>query len=177
MEQIRAAEKIYNYIETSLLEMVPREGVGPILKWLFKIPVLQYKLGLGWLTSRYILMLTTTGRKSGKPRYTALEYLFNEESRRYRVFAGWGGKTDWYRNLCADPNVTVQIGNRKFKARAEPASDEETAKYMQWVSQRHPRMDRIWSRWSDRPVGGDPESYLYAARFYPSVWLIPTQAR
>jgi len=39
------------------------------------------------------------------------------------------------------------------------------------VSQRHPRMDQLWNRWSDRPVNGSFDSYVYAARFFPSVWL------
>jgi deazaflavin-dependent oxidoreductase (nitroreductase family) len=175
MQPITITEKIYNRIETQLLELVPQERVGPIFKWLFKIPVLEYKLGLGWVIGRFILLLTTKGRKSGKERFTALEYLFDEKSNRYRIFAGWGGRTDWYLNLCADPNVMVQVGRRKFPALAEPASEAEVADYMQWVSGRHPGMDRIWSRWSDQPVGGSWESYRHAARFFPSVWLKPVK--
>jgi len=45
------------------------------------------------------------------------------------------------------------------------------AHYMMDVSQRHPRMDQLWNRWSDRPVNGSFDSYVYAARFFPSVWL------
>jgi hypothetical protein len=43
------------------------------------------------------------------------------------------------------------------------------------VSQRHPRMDRVWNRWSDKPVDGTFESYLYAAKFFPSLWLKPME--
>jgi F420H(2)-dependent quinone reductase len=85
--------------------------------------------------------------------------------------AGWSGNTDWYRSLLADPHVTVQVGRRKFAARAEPAPDEEVACYMMDVSRRYPRMDRVWNRWSDQSVDGTFESYLYAAQYFPSVWL------
>ena len=126
------------------------------------------------MIGRYILLLTTTGRKSGLPRHTPLEYEYDRENDRYRIAAGWGGNTDWYRNLLANPQVTIQVGNRKFSAIAEPASDEEVARYMLEVSQRHPRMDHIWNRWSDQLVDGTFESYVRAAKYFPSVWLTPS---
>ena len=175
MSKISLAERIYNWIETLIMDLVPKKNVGLVFKWIFKIPILQYKLGLGWLTGRYVLLLTTTGRKTGKPRHTPLEYVYYRKGDRYRVAAGWGGNTDWYRNLLANPHVTVQVGRRKFAALAEPAPDEEVGRYMMGVSQRHQRMDRVWNRWSDKPVDGSFESYVHAAKYFPSVWLTPTQ--
>jgi len=174
MEKISVGERIYNWFESVILDkLVMQDSPGPVFKWIFKIPILQYKLGLGWLTGKYVLLLTTTGRKSGKPRYTPLEYIYDRENDRYRIAAGWGGRTDWFRNVCADPDVTVQVGRRKFNAMAERASDDEVAKYMLDVSRSHPRMDKVWNRWSDHPVDGTFESYVHAARFFPSVWLRP----
>lgn len=175
MSKISLTERIYNRIETLIMDLVLQKNVGLVFKWIFKLPILQYKLGLGWMIGRTILLLTTTRRVSGVPRHTPLEYEYDRENDRYRVAAGWGGNTDWYRNLLANPHVTVQVGRRKFAAIAEPAPDDEVARYMMEVSQRHPRMDRIWNRWSDKPVGGTFESYLYAARFFPSVWLKPME--
>jgi hypothetical protein len=67
----------------------------------------------------------------------------------------------------------VQVGHRKFAAIAEPVPDEEVAKYMLHVSQRHPRMDKNWNRWSDLPLDGTFESYVYAARFLPISVAMP----
>ena len=173
MPKISLTERIYNRIETLIMDLVPQRNVGPLFKWIFKLPILQYRRGLGWMIRRYILLLTTTGRKSGQPRHTPLEYEHDPEGDRYRVAAGWGGNTDWYRNLLATPHVTVQVGCRKFTALAEPAPDEEVACYMMEASQRHPRMDRVWNRWSDKPIDGSFASYLYAAKYFPSVWLKP----
>jgi deazaflavin-dependent oxidoreductase (nitroreductase family) len=175
MEKIGLAEKIYAQAETLLMKLVPQENVGPLFKWIFKMPIIQYRIGMGWMIGKYVLLLTTTGRKSGKPRHTPLEYVHEKENDRYRVAAGWGGHTDWYRNLLRNPQVQVQVGRRKFDAIAEPASDEEVAEYMMHVSQRHPRMDTVWNRWSDRPVNGSFGSYVHAAKFFPSVWLRPAQ--
>jgi hypothetical protein len=56
---------------------------------------------------------------------------------------------------------------------AKPVPAEEAARFLQNVSARHPSMDKVWNRWSDKPVDGTWESYLYAARFFPSVRLKP----
>ena len=173
MPEISLTERLYNWIETLIMDLVPQQNVGPVFKWIFKLPILQYKLGLGWMIGRYILLLTTIGRKSGMPRHTPLEYEYDREHDRYRIAAGWGGNTDWYRNLLANPRVTVQVGRRRFTALAEPTPDEEVAHYMMEVSQRHPRMNRVWNRWSDRLVDGTFESYVHAAKYFPSVWLEP----
>jgi len=175
VEKIGWVEKIYNRAETWIMNLVPQESVGPVFKWLFKMPILQYKLGMGWMIGKYILLITTTGCKSGKPRHTPLEYEYDKQKDRYRVAAGWGGNTDWYKNLKKNPKVHVQVGRRKFDAIAEIASDEEVAQYMMNMSKRHPRMDETWNRWSDEPVDGTFESYVHAAKFFPSVWLNPVK--
>jgi len=173
MEKIGLVEKIYNRAETFIMQLVPQKNVGPVFKWLFKMPILQYKLGMGWMIGKYVLLLITTGRKSGKLRHTPLEYEYDKENDRYRIAAGWGGNTDWYKNIKATPKVYVQVGRRKFESVAEIATDEEVARFMMDVSKRHPGMDKTWNRWSDKPVDGTLESYVHAAKFFPSVWLKP----
>jgi deazaflavin-dependent oxidoreductase (nitroreductase family) len=176
VKKIGYFEKLYASIEIRIMDkLVMQDSPGPIFKWIFKLPMLQYKLGLGWLTGNSILLLTT-GCKSGRQRYTPLEYIYDKETDRYRIVAGWGGHTDWYRNIRKNPNVKVQVGRRSFDAIAEKACDEEVAKYMMQVSKRHPEMDRVWNRWSDKPVDGTFESYVYAAKFFPSVWLKPVKS-
>ena len=165
---------MYAWGENLTMKLVPQKDVGPIFKWLFKIPILQYKLGLGWMIGKYVLLLTTTGRRTGKLRRTPVEYIYDQEKDRYRLVAGWAGNTDWYKNVLANPHVMVQVGRRKFAAIAERACDEDVAAYMLDITQRYPHMQVVWNRWSDRPVDGTFESYVYAARFFPSVWLKPT---
>ena len=72
------------------------------------------------------LLLTTTGRRSGKPYTTPL--IYGEEGGRYLVVASRGGAPEhpqWYRNLVAQPEVGVQIRAERFRARARTASAEE----------------------------------------------------
>jgi deazaflavin-dependent oxidoreductase (nitroreductase family) len=167
-------ERISVWMEVEILSrLTPKDGVGPVFKWIFKIPILYYKLGLGWMLEKRFLLLTTTGRKSGKPRHTPLEFVHNPQDDSYRVLPGWGGNTDWYKNLRHNPHVNVQVGRRKFAAVAETAPDEEAAEFMMNASHRHPSMDKVWNRWSDKPVDGTLESYVHAARWFPSVRLKP----
>ncbi len=167
-------ERISVWMEVEILSrLTPRNGVGPLFKWIFKIPILYYKLGLGWMLGRRFLLLTTTGRKTGKPRHTPLEFIYDPLKDSYRVSPGWGGNTDWYKNARQDPLVTVQVGRRTFQAVAEPAPDEEAAKFMMNTSRRHPSMDKVWNRWTEKPVDGSWESYVHAARSFPSLWLKP----
>lgn len=73
-----------------------------------------------------LLLLTTTGAKSGQPRIAPLAY--STDGDRYVVAASKGGapvNPDWFFNILAHPNVTVEVGDEKFEARAIIADDEE----------------------------------------------------
>jgi deazaflavin-dependent oxidoreductase (nitroreductase family) len=73
----------------------------------------------GQLAGAPLLLLTTTGAKSGEPRTCPLAYL--PEGGRIYVFAGNRGaptNPGWYHNLVAHPDVIVELGTEKFEARA-----------------------------------------------------------
>jgi len=75
----------------------------------------------GPFTGRDVLLLTTTGRKTGRPRTHPLVY--TRDGDRYLVIASKGGAPEhplWYRNLRAKPEVTVEAGPETFRARAIP---------------------------------------------------------
>ena len=72
------------------------------------------------------MLLTTTGRKTGKERTTPLLYL--EDAGRYVVIASLGGAPKhpvWYLNLLANPAAAVRVGKRRIAVTAETASPEE----------------------------------------------------
>jgi deazaflavin-dependent oxidoreductase (nitroreductase family) len=73
-----------------------------------------------------VLLLTTTGRKSGRPRTTPLTYL--QDAERMVVVGSNGGNAQhpaWYLNLRANSDAEVQIGREKMRVQAEVAGDEE----------------------------------------------------
>jgi deazaflavin-dependent oxidoreductase (nitroreductase family) len=82
--------------------------------------------GYDWREGTTILLLTTTGRRSGSERVTPL--IFRPWEDAYLVVASKGGTDDppaWYLNLEADADVTVQVKGDRFAARARVATDEE----------------------------------------------------
>ncbi len=73
-----------------------------------------------------ILLLTTTGRRSGKARTAPLLYI--EDGDAYVVLASFGGQPDhpaWYLNLEASPEASVQIGDGTVGVRAETVHGDE----------------------------------------------------
>ena len=88
------------------------------------------------------LVLTTTGRKTGKPRSTPLQYERVEGV--IYVGSARGEQADWYRNLLVHPDVRVQIGERTFAARAEPLrGSEQVLEFLRLRQRRHPIMMRL----------------------------------
>jgi deazaflavin-dependent oxidoreductase (nitroreductase family) len=166
-------QRIQAWIEALILtRLVPKDSPGPVFRYLFKIPILFYRLGLGGLVGPHFLLLTTVGRKTGKTRYTPLEFTFETTTGTYLLMAGWG-KTDWYKNARAHPQVKVQIGWKKFEALAAPLPDEAVARLLMEIVARVPRMQTVFQRWCDQPIDDTFESYIYAAQFFPCLRLKP----
>jgi deazaflavin-dependent oxidoreductase (nitroreductase family) len=75
----------------------------------------------GPFVDRQLLLLTTTGARTGERRTAPLVY--SREADRYVVAASKGGAPDnpaWYLNLLANPIATVEVGGETFEARATP---------------------------------------------------------
>jgi len=89
-----------------------------------------------------ILLLTTTGRKSGREHTVGLQYeLING---RYYVGAADGTRADWLKNIMANPYVCVQAGKTRFKAKAEMVTDfAETARFLEYRLRKRPLLIRM----------------------------------
>lgn len=105
-------------------------------KWLMKLVPAMFRYG-GWLLMAIyrlfgmkVLLLTTTGRKSGKPRTTPAIYL-NQDGAYFiaAISTATQRYPNWYHNLTADPKVTVELFWKRRAYRAEPveAVDEKVA--------------------------------------------------
>jgi deazaflavin-dependent oxidoreductase (nitroreductase family) len=73
-----------------------------------------------------LVLLHTTGAKSGAERINPLAYL--RDGDRIFVFASYGGAPhhpDWYWNLKAHPDVTVEVGTESYQATATEITGEE----------------------------------------------------
>jgi deazaflavin-dependent oxidoreductase (nitroreductase family) len=99
-----------------------------------------------------VLILTTTGRRSGEERSTPLIYQRHGDD--YLVVASKGGSPEppaWYRNLQADPEVRVQVKGDRFAARARTAQPDEKPELWQAMTAVWPAYDEYQTK-TDREI-------------------------
>jgi deazaflavin-dependent oxidoreductase (nitroreductase family) len=103
--------------------------------------IAEYRANGGKVSGQFanapLLLLTTTGAKSGQPRTTPLAYTTDGD--RLVVIASKGGaptNPDWYHNLVANPEATVELGADKFQVRVSvPQGQERERLYNQMAAQ------------------------------------------
>lgn len=94
--------------------------------------------GHEWRPGVHTLLLTTTGRRTGTKRRTAL--IYGRDGDDYVIVASVGGSAKhpaWYLNLDADPNVEIQVGDELYDAVARTTAGDERARL--WTA-----MNEIW---------------------------------
>ena len=98
------------------------------------------------------LILTTTGRRSGRSRQTPL--IYGRYGDTYLVVASKGGAPQhpaWYLNLDANPDVEIQVRGHKMRARASTATPEERAELWPIMTKEWPDYDRYQEQ-TDRDI-------------------------
>lgn len=130
-----------------------------------RLAVGMYRLRRGGREAESLLLLTTRGRRSGKPHTVPLRYLRDE--RGYVVVGsnlGHDAMPAWYRNLQAAPAATIQVGPRRMQVRAETLAGDER--------------QRAWERivavgaFGERP-SGYAVMQAKTPREFPVVRLVP----
>ncbi|WP_407445649.1 nitroreductase family deazaflavin-dependent oxidoreductase [Rhodococcus sp. (in: high G+C Gram-positive bacteria)] len=135
----------------------------PIMKWMSRVNVAAYRATGGRVGGKWrvgsafpwgipVCLVTTTGRKTGQPRTAPL--LFLEDGDKVVLVASQGGMAKhplWFRNIQANPEVTVQIKSRVRKMHARVATDAERAEYWPRLVAMYPDFDNYQS-WTDRVI-------------------------
>jgi F420H(2)-dependent quinone reductase len=105
-------------------------AIAKAQKWAPKLHVAAYRATGGRIGGRMmnspVLLLLTTGRKSGKERTTPLLYL--QDGGNYAIVASNGGAPKspaWWLNLETNPEAAVEVGSKKLRVRAEEVEGEE----------------------------------------------------
>ena len=101
-----------------------RRRASAWLRALLKVPSLVYRGPLAELMrSRCVLLLTTRGRNTGRPRTGAVSFMPLEDH--FVVFSGWGVGSNWFKNIRVHPEVTVRVGRKQMRATAQVVEDPE----------------------------------------------------
>lgn len=86
-----------------------------------------------------LVLLTTTGAHSGREHTTPM--MFVQDGDRVLVLASNAGAPrtpDWFRNLTAHPDVTVEIGDECYPAAATPLAGAEYDEKWAWIKEQYP---------------------------------------
>lgn len=103
--------------------------------------IVQFRAGepIEGMHRERILLLTTTGRQSGRPRTTPM--MFHRDGDRLLVIASNIGALhhpDWYLNLAEDPAVTVEVGDETYQATATALDGDERTTVWAMIKQTYP---------------------------------------
>jgi deazaflavin-dependent oxidoreductase (nitroreductase family) len=117
-------------------------------------PVIAEVRATGRTSRRYpVVLLTTTGARSGRPHVTPLN--FSQDGERLVVIASKGGSAShphWYLNLVANPEVTVEHAGATFRARAIVASEPERTRLFDAQARLMPFFDGYRRRVRSREI-------------------------
>jgi deazaflavin-dependent oxidoreductase (nitroreductase family) len=108
-----------------------------LVRLAFRLPRVLFDIRLGWIFAGRLILVEHVGRKSGTRYRTALEVVDRDRSGVVIVASGFGGRSDWYRNLVAEPKAHIIAGRRAIAVDAEPMSVSEGSAVMLAYGRRH----------------------------------------
>lgn len=152
----------------------PAEAKAPAwLIPLFRLPVLLYRLRLGWLLGQRFLLLTHVGRRSGKVRRTILVVLrFDAQTQTIYAVSAWKG-SDWYANIQAAPALQVETGWVRYVPRQRTLSPEEITETFIEYRRQHPFFSRLVCRIPGWPWDATEAEFLALAHTLRGVAFSP----
>lgn len=91
------------------------------------------------LGTQTILLLETTGRKTGQPRVIPIAYFFHQ-GKYLIVESNWGrdSHADWYLNLQKNPRAKITANGKTVAVHAHDVQGEEYAKLWEYLTKKHP---------------------------------------
>ncbi|BAG23535.1 MULTISPECIES: nitroreductase family deazaflavin-dependent oxidoreductase [Streptomyces] len=140
---------------------------------LARLPLSFYRVGLGPVFGRRLLLLRHTGRNNGLDRRVVLEVVAHDrEEGTWFLASGSGPGAAWYLDLRASPKTTIQFGNRHYAVTAHFPSADEGGEIMARYAPAHPRTARRLLAFTGLDVAdGSTDAYRRAGRAIPFVRL------
>lgn len=142
--------------------------VSPFAKAAMSLQV--FLMRRNWMPgmSEQVMIITTTGRKSGKPFSTPIGFLRDGNS--YLALNN-GGRSNWYKNVQQNPEVTLEIKGQIIRARGEPVTDkiEKHKIFKMYLQERASNFERYFGVPANAPKEAlnearDSREFM---RFYP----------
>lgn len=142
---------------------------------IFKLPLMLYRAGLGWIFGHRFMLLTHIGRRSGKVRRTVLAVLeFDPKTREIKAMSAWSA-SDWYLNIQANPAVQVETGFTRYAPAQRTLPPEEIAALFLNYRQKHPVFSRVVCRIPGWNADSSYEEFLELARTLRGIAFRPKE--
>jgi len=142
---------------------------------MFKLPLVLYRLRLGWLIGHRFMQLTHVGRRSGKVRRTVLAVLdFDPQTKEIKAVSAWNA-SEWYKNIQASPAQQVETGFTRYAPLQRDLSAEEMAQLLVDYCREHPTFSRMVCRIPGWEWDSSYEEFLDLARTLRGVAFRPQQ--
>jgi deazaflavin-dependent oxidoreductase (nitroreductase family) len=121
-----------------------RRRPGRLALAVFRLPLLLYRQGWGWLLGDTFLVLVHTGRKTGK-RYSTVAMVLKYDPHTHEavICSAWGRGADWIRNIRAHPALQVQIGRDSFTPQQRFLPEDESLAMVAEFRHQHPHRSRL----------------------------------
>ena len=150
------------------------DGKAPsLLVPLFKMPLILYRMRLGWLLGKRFMQITHIGRRSGKIYRSVLAVLkFDEKTREIYVVSAWKG-SDWYSNIQANPALLVETGFIRYEPVQRTLSAEEIFETVMEFRRKHPTFGRLVCRIPGWDWNANEEEFMELARSLRGVVFQP----
>ena len=144
-------------------------------RFVARLPIHLYRVGLGPLFGRRLLLLIHTGRTTGLTRKTVIEVVERDPAGgSWSVASGFGPQAQWYRNLLHTPQATIQVGRRYYPVTAYPITPDVGGRLMARYATRHPLAARRLCRFMGYEVDGTEADYRRVGESVPFLRLDAT---
>jgi deazaflavin-dependent oxidoreductase (nitroreductase family) len=160
--------------QISHVQPVSKDEKAPsLLIPMFKLPLVLYRLRLGWLLGKRFMRITHVGRRSGKVYRTILAVLrFDEKTKEVYAVSAWQG-SDWYYNIQTSPALQVETGLVHYVPVQRTLTAEEITTAFMEYRKKHPLFSRIICRIPGWKWDSTYDEFLELARKLHGVAFMP----
>ena len=140
----------------------------------FRLPIVLYRARLGWVLGGRFMLINHVGRTTGEVHQTVVEVVEHDPGAgSYVAASGFGPHADWYLNLRAHPQVTIQVGRRRLGVEAVPLAADDGGELMARYAVRYGVAARKLCRLMGFEVDGTAEDYRAVGRELPFIRFVP----